>query len=387
MKFFHLSDLHIGKTLNGYNLAKNQELVLGQIIHYAKKERPDAILICGDVYDRSVPSGEAYTMFDSFLTALSEIEPKIPVMIIAGNHDSPQRLAYAEQFLEKHKIYISVLPPMTDEEYMKKIILADAHGPVHFYFLPFTKPGYLRGMTDARTESYESAIEYLIEREHIDKNKRNILLSHQFYTGQGQEMELCESEQSVIMAGGLDKISCEVVKDFDYVALGHLHGKQQAGYEYIRYCGTPYKYSISEEKHNKSITVVIMGKKGETVQLEYLPLTGSQDVRKIKGTFAEVLAQATEHNCHDYVSITITDEEEPYHFREKLKEVYDHLLEVRVDNTRTREKMSDTVLETTCLSPMEAFSLFYETVHHTSMNEEEQSVMAKIINKIQEVEL
>ncbi len=386
MKFFHLSDLHIGKTLNGYNLAENQELVLSQIIHYAKKERPDAILICGDVYDRSVPSGEAYTIFDSFLTDLSDIEPKIPVMIISGNHDSPQRLAYAEQFLEKYKIYISVLPPMTDEEYMKKVTLTDAYGPVHFYFLPFTKPGYLRGMTDARAESYESAIEYLIEREHIDKNERNILLSHQFYTGQGQEMELCESEQSVIMAGGLDKISCEVVKDFDYVALGHLHGKQQAGYDHIRYCGTPYKYSISEEKHNKSITVVSVGEKREPIQVEYLPLIGLQDVRKIKGTFAEVLAQATKHNCHDYVSITITDEEEPYHFREKLKEVYDHLLEVRVDNTRTREKMSDTVLETASLSPMEAFSLFYETVHHTSMNEEEQFVMAKIIDKVQEME-
>lgn len=387
MKLFHLSDLHIGKTLNGYSLAENQELVLGQIIHYAKKERPDAILICGDIYDRSVPSGEAYQMFDRFLTDLSEIQPEIPVLLIAGNHDSPQRLAYAEQFLEKHHIYISVMPPQADEEYMKKITLTDEFGSVHFYLLPFTKPGYLRGMTDAPTDSYEAAVQYLIQREHIDKNSRNILLSHQFYTGHSQEMELCESEQAVIMAGGLDKISCDVVKDFDYVALGHLHGKQQAGYEHIRYCGTPFKYSVSEEKHNKSITVVTINRKEEGIQLEYLPLQGKQDVRKIRGTFDEVMEQATEENRHDFVSVTITDEEEPYHFREKLKETYDCLLEVRVDNIRTREKLSDTTEEIRQLSPMEAFSLFYETVNHTAMTEEEQAVMEKIFDQVQEVEV
>lgn len=386
MKLFHLSDLHIGKTLNGYSLAENQDLVLGQIVHYAKKEHPDAILLCGDIYDRSVPSGEAQKMFDGFLTALSDIEPSIPVFIIAGNHDSPKRLAYAEQFLEKHKIYISVMPPMDDAEYMKKVTLLDEYGPVDFYFLPFTKPGYLRGMTNAPTESYESAVAYLVEREHIDKNRRNVLLSHQFYTGQGQDMELCESEQAVIMAGGLDKISCDVVKGFDYVALGHLHGKQQAGYEHIRYCGTPYKYSVSEEKHNKSITVVLMGEKGTSIKLEYLPLKGKQDVRRITGSFWEILAMATEDNCHDYVSITITDDEEPYHFREKLKEVYDSLLEVRVDNRRTREKLSDAAEESVNMSPMEAFSLFYKTIHHTDMTEEEALVMEQIFDKLQEVE-
>lgn len=384
MRFFHISDLHIGKMLNGYNLAENQERVLSQIIHYAKEERPDAVLICGDIYDRSVPSGEAYEMFDGFLTALSDICPAIPVFLIAGNHDSPQRLSYAEQFLEKHHIYISVMPPVSDEEYMKKITLTDEFGPVNFYLLPFTKPGYLRGMSDAPVDSYENAVRYLVQREQINTVERNVLLSHQFYSGQGQDMELCESEHAVIMTGGLDKISCEVVRDFDYVALGHLHGKQRAGYDHIRYCGTPYKYSVSEEKHEKSITVVTLNEKGTELQLEYLPLKGTQDVRKVRGTLEEVLVMATEENCHDFVSVTLTDEEEGYHFREKLKEVYDCLLEVRVDNRRTREKLVDTVTETKSISPKEAFSLFYEAVHHTAMSSEEQIVLEKILNKIQE---
>lgn len=386
MKFFHISDLHIGKTLNGYTLSENQEEVLAQVIQYAGQERPDAILICGDIYDRSVPSGEAQEMFDHFLTELSEIEPKIPVLIIAGNHDSPQRLAYAEQFLAKHKIYISALPPMEDTQFLKKVTLQDAYGPVHFYFLPFTKPGYLRGLTDAPIDTYEHAVSYLIEREEIDEKERNVLLAHQFFIGQGQEMETCESEQSVIMAGGLDQVSCEVVKQFDYAALGHLHGRQQAGYEHIRYSGTPYKYSVSEEHHQKSITVVTMEEKGSKLQLSYLPLSGKQDVRRLRGSFEEILSSATEENCRDFVSVTLIDEEEPYHFREKIKELYPYLLDIRVDNRRTREKLSEEVEDLEVLSPLEAFSLFFETIHHRGMNEEETALMEQILEQVQEVD-
>lgn len=387
MKLFHLSDLHIGKTLNGYSLAENQALVLGQIIHYAKKEKPDVILLCGDIYDRSVPSGDAHEMFDQFLTELSDINPAIPVLVIAGNHDSPQRLAYGEQFLKKHQIYISAMPPIKDDEYMKKVTLKDEYGTVDFYLLPFTKPGYLRGMEGADVSSYESAVSYLIEREMVDITNRNVLLSHQFYVGDSHEAELCESETAVIMAGGLDKISSVVVKDFDYVALGHLHGRQQAGYEHVRYCGTPYKYSVSEEKHNKSITVVAMTEKGTPVEVSFLPLTGGQDVRRLKGKMEDIISLATEENRHDYVSITITDEEEPYHFREKLKEVYDCLLDVRVDNNRTREKLSDKSAEMVFSSPMEAFEDFFRAIHHVDMTGEEKEVIRIILDELQEVDV
>lgn len=399
MKLFHLSDLHIGKLLCGYSLRENQERVLSRIVAYAQEEHPDAILICGDIYDKSAPSGEAYVMFDRFLEALSEIRPRIPVFIIAGNHDSPERLSYASAFLEKHSIYLSVFPPVREDEYLKKITLEDEYGPVDFYLLPFLKPGYLRPLLpEGSAFSYEEAVRFLLSREKIDSGRRNVILSHQFYTAGQSEPEICDSEIAVAMAGGLDKIDISVLDAFDYAALGHLHGSQKVGRMSARYCGTPYKYSVSEEHHHKAVTVVELGKKGEEPQLRFLPLSGLQDVRRLRGTLEEVLAAAesavpsltTEQPavsgvCHDFVSVTITDEQEPYRIRERLEERYDHLLELRVDNARTRARMAESGTENDpAPEPMEAFRQFYETVNHTPLPEEGERVMKRLIREIQE---
>lgn len=399
MKLFHLSDLHIGKLLCGYSLRENQERVLSRIVAYAQEEHPDAILICGDIYDKSAPSGEAYVMFDRFLEALSEIRPRIPVFIIAGNHDSPERLSYASAFLEKHSIYLSVFPPIQEDEYLKKITLEDEYGPVDFYLLPFLKPGWLRPLLpEGSAFSYEEAVRFLLSREKIDSGRRNVILSHQFYTAGQSEPEICDSEIAVAMAGGLDKIDISVLDAFDYAALGHLHGSQKVGRMSARYCGTPYKYSVSEEHHHKAVTVVELGKKGEEPQLRFLPLSGLQDVRRLRGTLEEVLAAAesavpsltTEQPavsgvCHDFVSVTITDEQEPYRIRERLEERYDHLLELRVDNARTRARMAESGTENDpAPEPMEAFRQFYETVNHTPLPEEGERVMKRLIREIQE---
>ena len=399
MKLFHLSDLHIGKLLCGYSLKENQERVLSQIVAYAQDEHPDAILICGDIYDKSAPSGEAYVMFDRFLEALSEIRPRIPVFIIAGNHDSPERLSYASAFLEKHSIYLSVFPPVREDEYLKKITLEDEYGPVDFYLLPFLKPGYLRPLLpEGSAFSYEEAVRFLLSREKIDSGRRNVILSHQFYMAGQSEPETCDSEIAVAMAGGLDKIDISVLDAFDYAALGHLHGSQKVGRMSARYCGTPYKYSVSEERHHKAVTVVELGKKGEEPQLRFLPLSGLQDVRRLRGTLEEVLAAAesavpsltTEQPavsgvCHDFVSVTITDEQEPYRIRERLEERYDHLLELRVDNARTRARMAESGTENDpAPEPMEAFRQFYETVNHTPLPEEGERIMKRLIREIQE---
>lgn len=386
MKLFHLSDLHIGKNLNGYSLSENQEAVLAEIVRAAQKERPDVILICGDIYDRTVPAGEAYKVFDHFLEQLSDLEPAIPVLIIAGNHDSPERLSYAGAFLEKHHIYISVMPPVEQGEYMRKITLEDNWGPVHFYLLPFLKPGYVRGLTEDEIDSYESAVRLVLEREQIDQRERNVLLSHQFYAGKGVDPDTCESEQSVMMAGGLDRVSAELLAGFDYAALGHLHGAQRVGCESVRYCGTPYKYSTSEEHHKKSITVVELKEKGREPEITFIPLSGIQDVRRIRGALTELIALAGGSVCHDFVSVTLTDEEEPYHFREQLEEWYDHILEVRVDNARTREKLMEEVEEVRALQPMEAFARFYEAVRHTSLSQAEQEIMEQIMEEVREEE-
>lgn len=388
MKMFHLSDLHIGKQLNGYSLKENQEAVLNQIVAYALDLHPDVILICGDIYDKTAPSGEAYTIFGNFLENLSEITPQIPVLIIAGNHDSPERLSYASPFLEKHRIYLSVFPPQSPEEYLKKVVIEDEYGPVNFYLLPFIKPGYVRQVfEDNPPDGYESAVRSILEREAVNRQERNVILSHQFYAGGGKDPETCESEQTVLLSGGLDRVDVSVLGVFDYAALGHIHGSQKVGSDRARYCGTPYKYSVSEEFHKKSITAVNLGKKGEELQIQFLPLKGIQDVRREKGSLEEILSGAAEENRHDFVSVTLTDEEEPYRVREQLEELFDHLLELRVDNERTRKRLTEGTELVPVLNPLAAFRQFYQAVCGEEMGPEAEKVMEKVLQEAKEEEV
>jgi exonuclease SbcD len=387
MKLFHISDLHIGKQLHYYNLNDNQVELLDQIVEKAKEYQPTAILIAGDIYDRSVPSAEAYAVFDQFLNDLSEIKPSIPVLIIAGNHDSPERLNYASSFLEKHKIYISVMPPQKEEEYLKRVILKDEYGDVNFYLLPFTKPGYVRHLFDEGVvTSYDTAITSLMARENIDYSQRNVLVSHQFYISGDTTPETCESEQVYISVGGIDSVDIASVKKFDFVALGHLHGSQQIGMNHIRYSGTPLKYSVSEEKHVKSITMVTLGDKEADILIDKIPLVASQDVRREKGTLSEVLSRATEENKHDYISVTLTDETDLYKPKDQLEEHYDHILEIKVENSRTRAQLENISGEATVLDPFEAFKEFYQEMQSVPMCAEEEKIIADIISKVKEAE-
>ena len=194
MKLFHLSDLHIGKQLHHYNLAAEQREMLAQIVALAESGHPDAILIAGDIYDTPVPSAEAVSVFDTFLSALCEIEPQIAVMIIAGNHDSARRIDFASSILAKHEVYIAGLPPMQEGETIRRVTLADGYGEVDFYLLPFVKPGYVRKLFDEEIKGYDMAVRRLIEREEIDPARRNVILSHQFYTAGGKEPATCDSE-------------------------------------------------------------------------------------------------------------------------------------------------------------------------------------------------
>ena len=387
MKFFHLSDLHIGKQLHYYNLAECQRDILGQIVKQALELRPDAILISGDIYDKSVPSGEAYTLFDDFLNQLADIKPQIPVLIIAGNHDSAERLNYASSFLEKHAIYVSVLPPQEESEYLKKVILKDSHGDVNFYLMPFLKPGYVRHLfEEGAVTSYDSAVKAVLSREQIDYEQRNVILSHQFYINGEKQPKTCESELAYISVGGLDSVDTAAIDRFDYAALGHIHGTQSIGKNYIRYCGTPLKYSVSEEKHSKAITMVTLGVKGEEVIIDTIPLKAIRDVRSEKGLLADILARATEENKHDYISVTITDETDPYKPKDQLEEIYDHILELKVDNRRTQSKMEGVHGEAIVLDPLEAFREFYQEIQHCPMSEQEEEVIASILSNAREVE-
>lgn len=380
MKFFHLSDLHIGRQLHHYNLREDQEKILGEVIDYAELIHPDSIIIAGDIYDKSVPSAEAVSMFDEFLTALSAIEPAIPVLIISGNHDSAERLQYASGILKKHQIHLAGIAPRTPEEYIEKVTLTDEYGEVNFYLLPFLKPAYVRRVFDEEIpETYSEAVRYLIEREKIDFcNRRNVLISHQFYTGKDNP-QTCDSE--TFSVGGIDNIDIGCVKEFDYVALGHLHGEQNVGMSHIRYCGTLLKYSVSESSHHKSLSVVTLKEKGTSPQIELLPLHPLRDVQKKRGQLEEILKQAEEKEKDDYISITLTDEVEPYKPKEQLEKVFSHILEVRVDNTRTRNKLQELDEELTIKDPLESFANFYQEMQGKEMGEEEQEIMMQILEE------
>lgn len=388
MKFFHLSDLHIGKQLHRYNLKEDQQVILKEVIAYAKELRPDAIVIAGDIYDKSVPSAEAVTIFDEFLTELSEITPVIPILIISGNHDSPDRLNYASEILRRHHIYLVGNVPEQPEEHIEKVTLQDTYGEVDFYLLPFMKPGYVRNVfVNNVPETYADAVREIIKREKIDynNNKRNVLVSHQFYVGEKEgSPETCDSE--VFSVGGIDNVDIGAVKEFDYVALGHLHGAQYVSRPKIRYCGTLLKYSVSESTQTKSLTVVTLKEKGEKPEIACYPLHPLRDVRKKKGTLEEIIKEAGEEEKEDYISITLTDEIDPYKPKEQLERVFSHILEIRVDNQRTRTKLKEMDEELVMKDPFTSFCEFYKEMQGREMNTQEETIMKEIFDNVKGVE-
>ena len=383
MKFFHLSDLHIGKQLHRYNLKEDQQVILKEVIAYAKELRPDAIVIAGDIYDKSVPSAEAVTIFDEFLTELSEITPVIPILIISGNHDSPDRLNYASEILRRHHIYLVGNVPEQPEEHIEKVTLQDTYGEVDFYLLPFMKPGYVRNVfVNNVPETYADAVREIIKREEIDyNNKRNVLVSHQFYVGEKEgSPETCDSE--VFSVGGIDNVDIGAVKEFDYVALGHLHGAQYVSRPKIRYCGTLLKYSVSESTQTKSLTVVTLKEKGEKPEIACYPLHPLRDVRKKKGTLEEIIKEAGEEEKEDYISITLTDEIDPYKPKEQLERVFSHIL----DNQRTRTKLKEMDEELVMKDPFTSFCEFYKEMQGREMNTQEETIMKEIFDNVKGVE-
>lgn len=382
MKFFHLSDLHIGKQLHRYHMAEEQRDILNQIVEYARTMQPDAVVIAGDVYDSPVPSAEAVSIFDAFLTALNEIEPQPVVLVIAGNHDSARRLDFASSILAKHKVHIAGMPPMSEEEFIDKVTLNDAYGEVDFYLLPFVKPMYVRHLFSEDNLTYDLAVRKLIEREKIDKTKRNVIVSHQFYTAGAKEPTVSDSE--VRLVGGIENVDTSVLEPFTYAALGHIHRPQKIGRECYRYCGTPLAYSVSEAGDAKSITMVELTERENEPSIHKLPLVPMRKVRKLTGELEEILAQVKEEERHDFVSITLTDEVEAYHPKERLEDCFDRILEIRIDNARTRKllEFSDDDMES--LNPYEAFARFFAEMNGREMTEQEDAVIREVINKERE---
>lgn len=383
MRFIHLSDLHIGRALHQYSLKEDQEHILAEVLDYVKKLRPDAVVIAGDIYDKSVPSAEAVGIFDRFLTRFSEIKPKIPLLMISGNHDSAQRLDYASGILGQNGIYIAGKLPQDQDEFLKKVTLEDEYGEVVFYLLPFLKPGYVRTVFDGEMpESYNKAVQMILEREDIDTGKRNVIVTHQFYTGTGEQTQTCESESFSV--GGIDNVEISPLLVFDYAALGHLHSAQKVGKEWIRYPGTLLKYSVSEWKQTKALHLVMMGEKGKEVHVETYPLHPLRDVKKFRGTMEELLKTVPEEAKDDYVSITLTDETDPYRPKEQLEQVFSHILEVRMDNSRTRQRLLSDAEVIHMDSPLEMFGEFFQEMQGRALSEEEQKAVQRLAEEMEE---
>ena len=375
MKLIHLSDLHLGKRVHEVSMLEDQEYILLQILQIIDEEKPQAILIAGDVYDKSVPSGEAVTLLDDFLCRLAE--RKLPVLIISGNHDSPERLAFGNRLMEHSGIHIS---PVYDGN-ISPITLADEAGSVDFWMLPFVKPSHVRRFfPDEGIESYTDACRVAVKKMGIDKQKRNVLLTHQFVTG----AVACDSEE--ISVGGSDNVDVSVFADFDYVALGHLHGPQNIGSHRVRYCGTPLKYSFSEENHHKSVTVVKLGDKGE-LSLELRPLIPKHDMKTLKGTFGALTNQAFYEgvNCGDYLHITLTDEEDVPEAIGKLRVIYPNIMKLSYDNTRTRcNRLIDAAEDVERKSPLQLFAELYEQQNNQPMSDVQANFMGELIEAIWE---
>lgn len=383
MKFFHLSDLHIGKQLHYYSLREDQEFILKQVVEKAKEYRPDAIVIAGDVYDKAIPSGEAVSLFDRFLTEISEITPRIPVLIIAGNHDSPRRLDFANSILKKDQIYIAGMPPRTPEEFLMKVNFTDEWGEVCFYLLPFLKPGYVTGVFPGEEiGSYENAVEKLLEREEIDTDIRNVLVTHQFYTASGKEPKRSDSE--VIHVGGLDNVDVRVLESFTYVAMGHIHRPQSMGQPNYRYCGTLLPYSVSENADEKVLTMVTLKEAKSEPEIARIPLSPLRNVIVRKGTLAELLEQAEGKICQDYASLTLTDEVIPYQPREQLERQYERILEIKVENTRTRRQTGDIREVSLETDPIALFETFYREIQGQEMTDGQKELVKEIILEVKE---
>lgn len=375
MKFLHLADLHIGRRLNERSLLDDQRHILDRIVLIAGEERPDAVLIAGDLYDKPVPPAEAVALCDRFLVGLTATGAQ--VFLIAGNHDSPERLAFGNRLLEKSRIHIS--PVYTGE--IQPVTLSDEYGDVHFWLLPFLKPGQVRHCFPEETvESYTDACRVAVAHMGFDKSRRNVLLAHQFVTGAAT----CESEE--LSVGGTDNVDVTVFEDFDYTALGHLHGPQNVGSNRVRYCGTPLKYSFSEANQHKSVTLVELGEKGH-LHVELIPLTPRHDLRELRGSFAALTDRANYENTptDDYLHILLTDEEDVPEAAGRLRAIYPNLLQLSYDNTRTRtSQLVDGPGEVPNRLPLELFDELYQKQNNQPMSPVQRAFMQTLMESIGE---
>lgn len=382
MKLFHLSDLHIGLKLFNRDLYEDQSYILGQVIVIAAREQPNAIVIAGDIYDKAIPSAEAVEVFDQFISHLTQAVPNAEIMLISGNHDSAPRVNVFRNILQRQKIHMIGMPPQLPEEKIEKVVLQDEYGDVNFYLLPFVKPSMIKAIVgsdeNGNNLSYNDAIYKLIQREKIDSNVRNVLVSHQFYLPASTDPNSVERMDSEVRTvGNIDAVKADILESFDYAALGHIHKPMKVGSELYRYCGTPLACSVSEAGQQKGMIMVNLEEKGR-VKTDVLPLIPLRQVRVITGTLQEVLMQG----CSDYVTVILTDKVDfdVFDMQDKLRYAFPNLLEIRRESLRK----ADYTIAYSADEEMDAFALCKSFLR--DLDADEQALLRDVINTVQEVQ-
>lgn len=379
MKLIHLSDLHLGKRVNGFSMLEDQHYILREILKIIDREAPDGVLIAGDVYDKSVPPAEAVALLDEFLVELSQRH--LQVYLISGNHDSPERLTFGGRLMDQSGVHVA---PVYDGRIVS-FTQQDQYGSVEIFLLPFLKPAHVRRFfPDDPVDSYTDALRTVLSHAAVPADKRTVLVTHQFVTGASR----CDSED--LSVGGSDNVDAAVFAPFDYVALGHIHNPQSAGAPHIRYCGTPLKYSFSEAAHEKSVTVAELREKG-SVDIRTIPLKPLRDMAELRGTYESLTFRGFYEGTTypgDYLHITLTDEEDIPDAISKLRVIYPNLMQLSYDNARTRSGVLAAPTEQTAQkSPLELAEIFYEGQNGQPMSDAQREFLRGLMERIWEEEV
>ena len=377
MKLMHLSDLHLGKLVLEQSMIDDQKYILNQIIDIVKKEKVDIVLIAGDVYDKSIPTIEAVNLFSNFLTKLYKL--KVLVFVISGNHDSKDRLSFGNELFVYNGIYIEGI----FNGNLRCETINDKYGKLNIYMLPFIKPVEIkRFYRDEIIDTYEDAIKCILKHSSINKSERNIIMVHQFVTSLGEDVIRSDSES--ISLGGIDNIDVTLFKDFDYVAMGHIHGPQKVGRETVRYSGSPLKYSFSEVNQKKSVCIIEFNSKGD-INISKIPLIPIRDMRVIKGPFDKLISKEIINleNKNDYLDVILTDDDYIINAIGKLRKFYPNILKLEYENKISSNEILDNIdIDKNNMFPIDLFSEFYKMQNGIELSTKKKKIIEEVIKEV-----
>jgi len=382
VKIFHTADWHLGKIVQGVSMVEDQAYILNKFLHEIEKEQPDVVIIAGDIYDRAIPPPEAIELFDRIIRKIV-LDWQIPVLAIAGNHDSPTRLHFGTGIMRENGFY---LVSQLNEELLP-VILSDEHGDVHFHLIPYTDPSIVKKIfKDESIKSHEDAMKVMIERisKNMDSNARHVFVGHAFVTPYGEEEANTSDSEKPLSIGGAEFVNAHHFEVFDYTALGHLHQAHKVLIDKIRYAGSPLKYSISEEKHKKGFYIVNIDRNGE-VLVEKRDLQSKRDMRTVEKTMDEILTLPINE---DYVFVKLLDEQIILSPMEKVRAIFPNAMHVERSHDPFIQSIQgkqhhDKVKE---LSDLELFTAFYKEMTGKEVSEEMEMMFKEVLDELLKTE-